>query len=49
VQVVAVPVTLYRVASVVSAVEALVAPRLAQTLSTFALFTRPPPVDLVVA
>ena len=39
------PVTLNRVAPVISAVEALVAPTLAQTASTFALFTRPPPVD----
>jgi hypothetical protein len=42
-------VTLHHVAPVVSAVEALVAPTLAPALSTFALFTRPPPVDLVLA
>ena len=43
------PVTLDHVAPVVSAVEALVAPTPAQTISTFALFTRPPPVDVVPA
>jgi hypothetical protein len=42
-------VTLHHVAPVVSAVEAFVAQTLAQALSTFALFTRPPPVDLVLA
>jgi hypothetical protein len=49
VQVAAAPVVLHHVAPVVSAVEAFVAPTLAQALSTFALFTRPPPVDLVLA
>ena len=34
---------------VILAVEAFVAPAATQTLSTFALFTRPPPVDLVLA
>jgi hypothetical protein len=43
------PATLDHVASVISAVEALVAPTPAQTISTFALFTRPPPVDVVPA
>jgi hypothetical protein len=42
-------VTLDHVASVISAVEAFVAPTPAQTISTFALFTRPPPVDVVLA
>lgn len=41
--------TLDHVASVISAVEAFVAPTPAQTISTFALFTRPPPVDVVPA
>jgi hypothetical protein len=40
---------LHHVAPVVSSVEAFVAPTLGQALSTFALFTRPPPVDLVLA
>jgi hypothetical protein len=39
------PVTMYHVAPVLSAVEAFVAPTLTLTISTFALFTRPPPVD----
>jgi hypothetical protein len=43
------PVTLHPVAPVISAVEAFVPPTLTQTLSTFALFTRPPPVDSVLA
>jgi hypothetical protein len=43
------PVTMYHVAPVLSVVEAFVAPTLTQTLSTFALFTRPPPVDSVLA
>jgi hypothetical protein len=43
------PVTMHHVAPVLSAVEAFVAPNLTQTLSTFALFTRPPPVDFVLA
>ena len=42
-------VTLHPVAPVLSAVEAFVAPTLTQTFSTFALFTRPPPVDSVLA
>jgi hypothetical protein len=42
-------VTLHHVAPVISAVEAFVAPAPAQAISTFALFTRPPPVDLVFA
>ncbi len=49
VQVAETPVTLHHVAPVVSRVEALVAPSLTQTLSTFALFTRPPPADSVLA
>ena len=49
VQVASAAVALHHVAPVVSAVEALVAPSLARTLSTFALFTRPPPVDFVLA
>jgi hypothetical protein len=48
VQVAEPPVVLH-VAPVVSVVEAFVEPPLTQTLSTFALFTRPPPVDLVLA
>jgi hypothetical protein len=48
VQVAEQPVVLH-IAPVVSLVEAVVAPTLAQTFSTFALFTRPPPVDLVHA
>ena len=42
------PVVLH-VAPVVSVIEAVAAPTLTQTLSTFALFTRPPPVDSVLA
>jgi hypothetical protein len=38
-------VTLHHVAPVISAIEAFVAPTPNQTISTFALFTRPPPVD----
>jgi hypothetical protein len=49
VQAAAAPVVLHHVAPVVSRVEAFVAPRPAQTLSTFALFTRPPPVSAVLA
>jgi len=41
-------VTLHHVASVVSFVEAFIAPATAQNFSTFALFTRPPPVDVVL-
>jgi len=43
------PMMLHHVTSVLSAVGALVAPVLPRTLSTFALFTRPPPVDFVLA
>jgi hypothetical protein len=43
------PPVVLRVAPVASLVETFVAPTLTQTLSTFALFTRPPPVDLVLA
>jgi hypothetical protein len=39
------PVTLHPVAPVISGVEAFVAPTSTQTISTFALFTRPPPAD----
>jgi hypothetical protein len=39
------PVTLHHVAPVISVVEAFVARTPTQTISTFALFTRPPPVD----
>ena len=42
-------VTLHHVAPVISTVEAFAAPTPAQTISAFALFTRPPPVDVVVA
>jgi len=48
VQVAEPPVVLH-VAPVISVVEVSVAPTLTQTFSTFALFTRPPPVDLVLA
>jgi len=48
VQVAEPPVVLH-VAPIVSFVEAFVAPTLARSLSTFALFTRPPPVDFVLA
>ena len=43
------PATLYHVAPVISAVEMFFAPTPTQTISTFALFTRPPPVDPVLA
>jgi hypothetical protein len=43
------PMTLHHVTSVLSAVEAFAAPVLTHTFSTFALFTRPPPVDFVLA
>jgi hypothetical protein len=49
VQVVDAPVNLHHVAPVISVVEAFVASTPAQTVSTFALFTRPPPVGLVLA
>jgi hypothetical protein len=42
-------VTLRHVAPVKWVVEAFVAPAPTQTLSTFALFTRPPPVDVVLS
>jgi hypothetical protein len=42
-------VTLHHVTPVISAVEAFVARTPTQTISTFALFTRPPPVYLVLA
>ena len=48
VQVAEAPVVLH-VAPVVSVVEAVATPTLTQNISTFALFTRPPPVDLVLA
>lgn len=48
-QVTEMSVTLHHVAPVISSVDAFVPPTLVQTLSTFALFTRPPPVDLVFA
>jgi hypothetical protein len=43
------PVTLRHIAPVISFVEAIVPSTPAQTISTFALFTRPPPVDFVLA
>lgn len=43
------PAVLLHVSPVVSIVEASVAPPLSQNVSTFALFTRPPPVDFVLA
>src|SRR5271156_7208275 len=43
------PVTLLHIAPVISFVETFVAPTPTQNLSTFALFTRPPPVDFVLA
>jgi len=46
---VAEPAVALHVTPVVSVVEAFVAPTLPRTLSTFALFTRPPPADLVLA
>jgi len=49
VQLAEMPVTLRHIAPVISAVEAFVAPTATQAISTFALFTRPPPVDLVLA
>jgi hypothetical protein len=48
-QVAETPVTLHPAALVISAEEALAVPAPAQTVSTFALFTRPPPVDRVLA
>jgi hypothetical protein len=48
VQVAEAPVALH-IAPVVSVVEAVVAPTLTQDFFTFALFTRPPPVDSVLA
>jgi hypothetical protein len=48
VQVSEAPVVLH-IAPIVSFVEAVVAPPLKESFSTFALFTRPPPVDFVLA
>ncbi|MGD0445167.1 MAG: hypothetical protein ABSA39_14630 [Edaphobacter sp.] len=48
VQVVEAPVVLH-IAPIVSPVETLVAPPLKGSFSIFALFTRPPPVDFVLA
>jgi hypothetical protein len=42
-------VTLHHVVPVISAVEAFTPPTATQAVSTFALFTRPPPVDVVLA
>jgi hypothetical protein len=42
------PAVLLHVAPVISVVEASIAPPLTQHVSTFALFTRPPPVDVVL-
>jgi hypothetical protein len=42
------PVALLHIAPVVSFLETFVAPAPTQNLSTFALFTRPPPVDFVL-
>lgn len=49
VQVAATTVTLHHTAPVVSTVDALVVAAPVLTVSTFALFTRPPPVDSVLA
>jgi hypothetical protein len=49
VQVVEPPPAVLHVAPVVSVVEALVLPTPTQDFFTFALFTRPPPVDSVLA
>jgi len=49
VQIAETPVALHHVAPVVSQVEALTAPSLPGAFSTFALFTRPPPADSVLA
>jgi hypothetical protein len=49
VQAAATTVMLLHTAPVVSRVDAFIAPTPALTLSTFALFTRPPPVDSVLA
>src|ERR1700743_3456594 len=48
VQVAAGPVRLLPITAVVLLVETFVAPTTTQNLSTFALFTRPPPVDFVL-
>jgi hypothetical protein len=48
VQVAELPVVLH-ITPIVSVVEPVVAPKLTRTFSTFALFTRPPPVDAVLA
>ena len=42
------PAVLLHVAPVISVVEASIEPTPAQHVSTFALFTRPPPVDVVL-
>ena len=42
------PVTLLQIAPVVSYIETVLTATPTQNLSTFALFTRPPPVDLVL-
>jgi hypothetical protein len=42
------PAVLLHVAPVIAVVEASVAPQLTHNVSTFALFTRPPPVDVVL-
>jgi hypothetical protein len=47
VQLAEMPVTPVHAAPVILTVEAFVASTATQTLSTYALFTRPPPVDLV--
>ena len=49
VQLAEMPVTLHHVAPVISGVEAFTPATATQGVSTFALFTRPPPVDLVLA
>ena len=49
VQVVEPPPAVLHVAPVVSVVEASIPPTLTQDFFTFALFTRPPPVDSVLA
>jgi hypothetical protein len=49
VQVAEPPPVVLHVAPVVSVVEAVVPPMLTQDFFTFALFTRPPPVDSVLA
>lgn len=46
---VAEPPVVLQVTPIVSVIEAVVAPTLPRKFSTFALFTRPPPVDFVLA